>query len=168
MTLRYLDHGFSRSNLKKKAYSRNVRSDWHGAKGMFWAMILALYFKVKHWNRHIEIAVSQEFVCVPYLGNGRVYWLRTKGIRVRYDVVPIMQPWTCNMGLPVGYNTYWIYWWWVDANVLQFPKCGPINGLSILWSMDWSVLDEWLHPIETYGCNYLSMPDLFESIRKRH
>ena len=65
------------------------------------------------------------------------------GSKVWYDVGPTMQqPWTCNMGWLTGYSTYQIRHWPCKALMQNwlFPSCGPINGLSILWSMGWGVL----------------------------
>ena len=59
-----------------------------------------------------------------------------------YDVGPIMQPWTCNMGFPVGNppDIKYVRRVMGATKLLQFPNCGSINGLSTLWWMGWGVL----------------------------
>ena len=56
----------------------------------------------------------------------RVNWLGMKGMWVHYDVGPFMQPWTHNMGLPVGYGTYQIQW---PSNGLMHCKTVIVSNL---------------------------------------
>ena len=63
----------------------------------------------------------------------------TKGMWVRCDVIPTMQPWTCDIFLPVGYSTHRIHWP-SDCGLMQNWQCFQPAGLltgcpfSDLWA----------------------------------
>ena len=108
VNLRYdLDLGFSRSNFERAvSWEWENRLTWN-ERDVSWKEVGPTMWP---WPLTLPVILDLDFQVwifkLPYLRNGWVNWLGTKGMWVWYDVWPIMQ---CDMGLPIGYSKI-IHW----------------------------------------------------------
>ena len=104
---------------------------WTHCVTVTWPLTLPHYLGLGSLRLHFQIGISQE---------GQLTWNKRNVSPIwcwaHYATLDLQCGLSC--GLQHIPNT--LAKLWVDAKLLQLPTRGPINGLSIIWSMGWGVL----------------------------
>ena len=109
------------------------------------------------WMQTHKTAPLRDIGCVtPRTVRLHVWKIRRKSgyemMMMKFDTMldPLMQPWTCNMGLPVGYSTCQIHW--PSNGLMQNYYSFQPAALSILCYLAWGVLS-FFEGLVRLGCS---------------